>query len=445
MARGRTTPGILAAAAVAFAVTLGILGGVQPAHAKYASIVVDANTGDVLYSRNANTRNYPASLTKMMTLYLMFEALERGSLRLDQKLPVSRRAAGQAPSRIGLRAGRKISVEDLILALAVKSANDAAVVVAEHLGKTETTFARMMTNKARMLGMRRTTFRNASGLPNRGQLSTARDMATLARALLRDFPGYYDYFSKRSFRYGKSTFRNHNRLLTRYTGTDGIKTGYIRASGFNVVASVERNGRRLIGVVFGGRTARSRDSHMAALLDKGFQRVQRTVILAARPMRKPAQPGVGKPQEIARTQDRPTPKKPPARPPAPVEPAAEAGPTPKKPPPRGRVAALDVTPLMKPEMRATASSLWAVQVGAFGAFTQARLVALDAAERARYQLAEAEIQIVPFATDGAILYRARLLGLNEPRARTACLTLRQQSLDCIVVPPDGAGDVAALP
>ena len=233
------------------AFVLALIAGVlaTPAHARYASVVMDAESGTVLYSRNADTRNYPASLTKIMTLYLLFEALERGQLSLNQKLTVSRRAAGQAPSRIGLRRGQKMSVREVILALAVKSANDAAVVAAEVLAKSEVTFARLMTKRARELGMKGTTFRNASGLPNRGQKSTARDMAILARALLRNFPQYYDNFSTRKFRYKNRTYRNHNRLLTQYSGTDGIKTGYIRASGYNVVASVERNGRRLIGVV----------------------------------------------------------------------------------------------------------------------------------------------------------------------------------------------------
>lgn len=434
----RKVPRILAAAVVAFAFAFGALGGIQTAHAKYASIVIDAQSGEVLYSRNADTRNYPASLTKMMTLYLMFEALERRSLRLNQKLPISQRAANQEPSRIGLRAGRKISVQNLILALAVKSANDAAVVVAEYLGKTEAGFARMMTKKARMLGMRNTTFRNASGLPNRGQLSTARDMAILARALLRDFPGHYDYFSKRSFRYGKSKFYNHNRLLTRYSGTDGIKTGYIRASGFNVVVSVQRNGRRLIGVVFGGRTAKSRDHHMASLMDKGFQRIQYSTILAARPQRKPPhQFGVKEREGTPRTRHKPIQNVLPAQPP-PVELAVVGAPTtPKKKPVSYRVATLDARPVKKPRARTSISPAWAVQVGAFGAFTRAHLMALDASERARYQLAETEIQIVPFATGGATLYRARLLGFSEPTARMACLNLRKQSLDCIVVPPDG--------
>jgi D-alanyl-D-alanine carboxypeptidase len=248
---------------------------VPQAAARYASIIIDADTGRVLYEVNADTRNYPASLTKMMTLYMAFEALEKGKLRLNENLKVSKRASGMAPSKLGLKRGQTIKVKDIILALVTKSANDAAVVLAEALAGTETRFAKRMTAKARELGMSRTNFRNASGLPNRRQLSTARDMAILAQALINRYPKYYHYFSTTNFSYKGRRHRNHNSLLTKYDGTDGIKTGYIRASGFNLVASAVRDGRRIIGVVFGGKSSRSRDKHMAKLLDRGFTRVAR--------------------------------------------------------------------------------------------------------------------------------------------------------------------------
>ncbi len=244
-----------------------------PAQAKYASVVIDAETGEVLHAKNSNTRNYPASLVKMMTLYMVFDALEKRKLKLNQGLRVSRRAAGMPPSKLGLRRGQTIRVKEAILALVTKSANDVAVVVAEAIGGTESQFARKMTKKARKLGMKRTTFRNASGLPNRRQLSTARDMATLARALIRDFPQYYHFFATQKFKYRGRTYRNHNKLLRTYSGADGIKTGYIRASGYNLVASSVRNGRRVIAVVFGGKTSRSRNRHTATLLDRGFKRL----------------------------------------------------------------------------------------------------------------------------------------------------------------------------
>ncbi|HIP77618.1 MAG TPA: D-alanyl-D-alanine carboxypeptidase, partial [Kiloniellaceae bacterium] len=201
----------------------------ESAQARYASIVVDADTGQVLHAVNADTRNYPASLTKMMTLYMVFDALENGKLRLDQQLPVSKRAAGMPPSKIGLKRGETISVRNAILALVTKSANDVAVVVAEALAGKETTFAQVMTKRARSLGMSRTTFRNASGLPNRGQKSTARDMSRLAKALMSDFPQHYHFFAVSKFSYKGRTYRSHNKLLRSYKGTDGIKTGYIRA------------------------------------------------------------------------------------------------------------------------------------------------------------------------------------------------------------------------
>ena len=250
-----------------------LVGVAQAAYAKYASIVVDVETGEVLYSRNADTRNYPASLTKMMTLYLTFEALDSGQLSLDQPLIVSKRAAGQAPSKLGLAAGDRITVEDAILTLVTKSANDVATVVAEALGETEWEFALIMTERARALGMAETTFQNASGLPHRKQLSSARDMATPALVLMTQYPHYYHFFSVTEFRYGQKTYKNHNHLLANYPGTDGLKTGYIAASGFNVAVSVARDGHRLIGVVFGGKSARSRDDHMAKLLDQTFVRL----------------------------------------------------------------------------------------------------------------------------------------------------------------------------
>ncbi|MGH6621908.1 MAG: D-alanyl-D-alanine carboxypeptidase family protein, partial [Alphaproteobacteria bacterium] len=224
------------------------------ANARNASIVVDFETGRVLHAVNPDVRNYPASLTKMMTLYMAFEAIEKGRLKMSQALPVSARAAAARPSKLGLTPGSTISAHDAILAMMTKSANDAAVVVAEALGKTEHKFSQMMTRKAHELGMDRTNFRNASGLPNRRQLSTARDMATLAKHLLTDFPEKYRLFSTPEFEYDGRRYRNHNALLESYPGVDGVKTGYTNASGYNLVASAKRNGHRIIGVVFGGKS-----------------------------------------------------------------------------------------------------------------------------------------------------------------------------------------------
>lgn len=243
------------------------------ANSRYAALVVDVTTGEVLYARSADRKRYPASLTKMMTLYMLFEAIERGDLRLSDRLSVSKHAYGQAPSKLGLKPGASISVEDAILGLVTKSANDVAVVIAEGLAGTEWQFAREMTKRARAMGMTKTTFRNASGLHHRRQLTTARDMALLARRLQSELPEYYRYFSVVQFEFGDKKYKNHNRLLVDYEGTDGIKTGYIRASGFNLVASVVRGNQRLVAVVFGGRSARTRDAHIRELLDRGFARL----------------------------------------------------------------------------------------------------------------------------------------------------------------------------
>jgi D-alanyl-D-alanine carboxypeptidase len=238
--------------------------------AVHASIVIDAQSGRVLESSNADTLAYPASLTKLMTLYLVFGALARRTLKLDQQLPVSAHAAAQAATRLGLHSGERITVEDAILAIVTKSANDAAVVLAEALGGSEDHFAGMMTAAASKLGMEQTVFRNASGLPDPRQHTTARDMATLARALILDYPQYYHFFSTRSFVFHGRLISGHDHLLGEYPGTDGLKTGYTRASGYNLVTSAVHKGRRLIGVVMGGATFRARDARMMALLDTGF-------------------------------------------------------------------------------------------------------------------------------------------------------------------------------
>jgi D-alanyl-D-alanine carboxypeptidase len=250
-----------------------------PAHAaedKYAAMVVDANSGRVLFSRNAEASRYPASLTKMMTLYLLFEELDAKRLTLKSSLSVSANAARQPPSKLGLRAGTSIEVEDAILALVTKSANDVAVVVAENVGGSVDTFAARMTRTAHALGMSNTTFRNPHGLPNTSQVTTAHDLVRLGQALQDRFPTYYEYFGRKSFTYRGARHRNHNHLLGSVAGVDGIKTGYTRASGFNLVTNVERDGRHIIAVVMGGKTASSRDAHMRELIAKYLPKATRS-------------------------------------------------------------------------------------------------------------------------------------------------------------------------
>ncbi len=252
---------------------LAVSGGAARAEGADSFIVVDANSGRVLNAMNPDARLYPASMTKIMTLYMTFEALSQGRLSLRTQLPVSELAASQAPSKLGLRPGSTVSVETCIYAAVTLSANDCAMVLAEGIGGSEGQFARMMTSRAQSLGMLNTHYNNPNGLPDEGQITTARDMATLAEALIQRFPKYYPYFATRTFTYNGIPHANHNHLMSRYAGMDGIKTGFIRASGFNLTASAVRNGHRLIAVVFGGSSAVSRDNYMAGLLDDGFRRI----------------------------------------------------------------------------------------------------------------------------------------------------------------------------
>lgn len=444
----------------------------EEAQARYASIVIDAESGEVLRSRNADTRRYPASLTKMMTLYLLFEAIDNGTFSLDSKLKVSKRAAGQSPSKLGLAAGSTIRAEDAIKALIVKSANDIAVVVAEALGGTEVEFARKMTRKAQALGMSRTTFRNASGLPNRKQRSTARDMAQLASALMRDFPHRYHYFDNQRFRYKGREHRTPNKLLARYRGMDGIKTGYIRASGFNLVASAERDGRRVIAVVFGGKTGRSRNAHMANLLDLGFTRIAENdakrgrvryagiprppagsglaapatrfkpaaIMVAAVQPAELAEGAAAPPAETIEIAENPPPDPKPS--PAPAE-VASGQPSPQLPPVKPETATLEVAkpvaaPALLPSPAKTfvaASAVdgaWAIQVGAYESVTAAEIAMRRASARAPL-LRDAAATLAPRSDGRSTLYRARFLGLHKNDAIRACNKLRSAPMPCTVI------------
>lgn len=249
-----------------------LLGNVNPAAAKpqFSAIAVDARTGKILFANDIDGSRYPASLTKVMTLYVLFQDLKAGRVKLSSDLQVSRRAAYMAPSKLGLKAGSTISVENAIKALVTKSANDVAAAIAENLEGSEASFAARMTRTARAIGMTKTTFKNASGLPNLAQVTTARDMATLSLRIQRDFPQYYPYFRIPSFTYKGQTIRSHNMLLGRYQGTDGIKTGYIAASGFNLTTSAKRGDKRIVGVVMGANSGNARNKYMMKMLDNAF-------------------------------------------------------------------------------------------------------------------------------------------------------------------------------
>lgn len=375
-----------------------------PAQARiYAAIVVDEKSGAVLHAVNPDRRVYPASLTKMMTLYLVFEALKENKLTLDQMLTVSRRAARRPASKLRLKRGRTISVRDAIGTLITKSANDVATVVAEALGGTEEKFAEYMTLRARQLGMSRTTFRNASGLPNRKQRSTARDIARLVMALRRDFPNQYRLFSMKQFRYGKRTFRNHNKLLTRYPGTDGVKTGYVNDSGYNIAVSVERNGHRLVAVVFGGKSRAKRDRRAIMLLNRAFKAIRA---------------GDNPPLRVARIAPWRTR-------------SARSVPRP-----------VQIAPIAPATINDGADrDDWAIQVGAFERFAPAHLAANRAARLAPV-LGGARISVVPFLSGANRLFRAQLVGLSETRADAACKILKRKKITCVVVVP--AGGITAV-
>ena len=378
-----------------------LVGAGRAEASKYASIVMEEASGRVLFSRNADSLRYPASLTKIMTLYLLFEDIEAGKISLKSRIPVSKRAAGRSPSKLYLKPGQSINAEQAIYALVTKSANDVATAVAEKLAGTERKFAKRMTRKAKSLGMTRTTFMNASGLPNRRQRSTARDMARLAIAIRRDFPQFYKFFSTKSFSWKGRRFKNHNRLLANYSGTDGIKTGYINASGFNLVAAVERRGVRLIGVVFGGKTSRSRDRHMISILDRQFKRAKTITVRAAAAM-------------------------PSALPIAPPRRTADLPEVPATLPNSAPIAARAKKP-------GDAPSSWSVQIGNFAQRANAHKAAIRARRMADDVLGMTPAHLMLVSRGNMPLWRVRFNNLDEGAARAACAALFSAGTPCIAV------------
>jgi len=400
-------------------------------------LLLDAETGQVLSEHNADVPTPPASLTKMMTLYLTFEQLNQGHIRLDQSFYVSEEAASRAPSKLGLTPGDSVPVRDLILGLVTKSANDAAAVLAEGLAGSEANFAQYMNWKARQLGMQQTWYRNASGLPDPEQRTTARDVARLALALYHQFPREYRYFSTREFDFRGEIVHSHNHLLDWYQGADGIKTGYVNASGFNLAASAVRNGRRQIGVIMGGRSWRSRDEQMASLLDQGF-----AVLAAARPApAQYAQPAVAAPA---------TPAAAPVIAAAPAAlPAAAAIPAAAPSVPADSAGAHVIQSALRhlsPIAKAEASPLaieasdggagWAIQLGAFRAEAAAEQAAQRVAGLAIVKGKPPQI-LVPAKHDPTGLYRARLVHFTAKGAQAACAELHRKGVACSVVHPGG--------
>jgi D-alanyl-D-alanine carboxypeptidase len=400
-----------------------------------ASIVVDMNAGSILHAHQADVPRYPASLTKIMTIYVLFSYLKAGKMSLDTDLVVTPHAASQAPTKLGLKPGSSIKVSDAIKALATHSANDAAAVVAENIAGTEENFGRLMTQTARHLGMSNTTFRNASGLPNPEQITTARDMAILAMHVIRDYPDYYAFFETKSFSYRGRSYRNHNKLLYGYRGTDGIKTGYTRASGFNLTASVKRDNKHLVAVVLGGRTGAQRDAAMRSLLDRHFTKAS-----------------TAKPQSRSLIASLVSPR-PPARKPAfalagPTGPAADPTPPAKPAPaaPTAQAAAAAATPVIKASLPAPAAApkraavrraqfdgAFHVQVGAYMSQGEAENRLGMVQQRAGDLLGGHLPFTATFVKGDKEWYRARFAGFSEDRARDTCAALKKRSLDCVVM------------
>lgn len=388
---------------------------------KYAAIVVDAKTGEVMYAKRADSPRYPASITKVMTLYLAFEALAAGRIHLDDPVVISPRAAAQAPTKLGLRPGETLTVDQAMQALAIKSANDIAVALAEKLGGSEARFAAMMTLRAQELGMQNTRFVNASGLPDSRQISTARDIAILSRAVMRDYPQYYKLFSQQSFTFRGVTMRNHNGLLGRMPGVDGLKTGFTNASGFNIAVSAVRDNRRLITVVLGAPSTAVRNNNAEDLILTGFD------VMARRDR--------GEKITIAQNLFEPEPSGPITRPS--IEQGdddqeglkivlASASPT----------SGASRTKIVEPSKSALrdkkASGKWAVQVGAFKSKADAKEQLAFVTKRFGKHFDPAAGEVAGKA-GGA--YRARFSGYTEASAKDACQALKAKRLACMVIRP----------
>lgn len=361
------------------------------ANAATSSIVMDMETGEVISASNADELRYPASLTKMMTLYIAFTALENGAIKMEDELPVSRAAANRSPSKLGLKAGEKIMVKDVINALIVKSANDCATVMAEGLGYDEAKFAEAMTKMAKTLGMKNTTFKNASGLPNKAQKTTARDMAILSAAMYKHFPQYWDLFSLKKFSYNGREYRTHNNLLKTFEGADGLKTGYTAAAGYNIATSAEREGQRIVAVTMGHKTLKGRDQHVARIMDSSLNKLANIEV--------------------------------------------------KEP----KVMLASIVPARKPEMgnleevvvanveEETTDGVWGIQLGAFSNYAKAKNYAKTIQKQNPRDTGGKNIEIDVAEVQSAIVYRSRIVGFSKEDANNFCNSLKRANKSCMVV------------
>ncbi|MFS8049277.1 serine hydrolase [Rhizobium sp. BR 314] len=409
-----------------------------------AYFIMDAKTGQVLASSNADNLNHPASLTKMMTLYMTFEAIHRGKFNWNTRIPVSSAAAAKPPTKLGLKPGGTVTVREAVDGMIIKSANDAAAAMAEALGGSESGFARLMTQKARELGMRRTTFLNASGLPNMQQWTTARDMSTLAVALINNYPQEYRLFSQTSFNYRGRGVRGHNNLMYRYEGMDGIKTGYTNASGFNIVSAVRQGNRRVIGVVMGGATARGRDALMASLLDRNVPKA--SSVATSRLMASVGGGKMAKQVEVASASDdaaadvdaqttATTTVAATTRKRAEVTPLAYAAGS-NVTVPMDRPVAMDQ--ILVASNKPAASGGWQVQIAATPSAQAAKDLLSEAKSRAGSALANASPYTEAVGKGGNTVYRARFVGFaSRDDANSACSALKRKDFDCMLLPNKG--------
>jgi D-alanyl-D-alanine carboxypeptidase len=405
------------ASLVAVAVAAGLISGLQTSTADakakaqaaqpyappYSELVVDARTGKTLYAIAPDAQRHPASITKVMTLYLLFEELEAGRLSLNSSIKISPWATKQAPSKLGLNVGDTITVEDAIKAVVTKSANDIAVAIAEQIGGTEQNFADMMTKKAKSLGMTRTVYANASGLPNPRQLTTARDLVTLGKALQQRFPKYFAYFSLRSFDYDGDTIANHNKLLGRVDGVDGIKTGYTQASGFNLLTSVHQDDKALLAVILGGRSGPSRDRRMAELVDTYIDRASAANGTPDTTKKRVA----GKAEPISQGD---------------ADPSANIA---SKPPSSAK--APDAAPTT---LAAKTEQNWWIQVGVAKSEQQATAVLNDIRQSKDVLSADAVAAAEKIKVAGKDMWRSRFTRLTEADAAAACAKLKKRGIAC---------------
>ncbi|MFN4207187.1 MAG: serine hydrolase [Agrobacterium albertimagni] len=433
---------------IAFSFCVAILTLSTTAQAGSAQLLLDARTGEVLASENADVLNHPASLTKMMSVYMVFDAIKAGKLSWDSPVPFSKHAASRPPTKLFVKAGDSITVREAVLAMIVRSANDAAAAVGEKIGGSEEGFAALMTRKARSLGMMNTTFFNASGLPHAQQFTTARDMSTLGVALMRDFPMEYELFATKSFKFRGKTITGHNNLMYRYKGMDGIKTGYTNASGFNLVSAVEHDGRRVVGVVLGGRTAASRDKIMERLIDANIKKATsgRQLLVSrstgaqmdlarlgdAVPVPVSRQSALAAVQGLAGATDVATPGTASAYAPSSGTATADLVAT-----PASRFAAVDPqqtasTPAASAERR------WQIQIAAATSAQAAMDLLSQARQKVGGPLQDLDTYTEMVTRNGVTFYRARFTGfVTKEEARTACDKLVRQRYDCVLMPARG--------